>query len=371
MTPDQSAGGEKTEKATPKKRQDARKKGQVLKSAEVNTAVLTASMFVVIFAMGGWMVKGINSLLSHYLGMIGTVRGNPGKEGMVTAWTTAIWEFIWIMLPIMAVALIIGIAVNLAQVGFLFTGETIKPKISKISVIKGFKRIFSMRSVVDLLKALAKIGLMTVIIYQEYTKNLASFPNMLEHDLKQSIGIIVDMAMAIAIKASAVLIVIGLADYLYQWWEYERNLKMSKHEVKQEIKQMEGDPLIRGKRKEKQRQMSMMRMMRAIPQADVVITNPTHYAVAIRYDETESDAPVVLAKGKDNIALKIREIAGQHRIEIVENKPVAQALYMSCEVNQRIPYDMFAAVAEILSYVYKKRHPQRVNAPRSAVRRRA
>jgi len=207
-----------------------------------------------------------------------------------------------------------------------------------------------------MLKSILKITLMTVIVYQEYMHNFGTFPGMLEIEPARAAALIVDMAMSVAIKAAAVLIAIGLADYLYQWWEYERNLKMSREEVKQEIKQMEGDPLIRSKRKEKQRQMSMMRMMRAIPQADVVITNPTHYAVAIRYNADEEDAPVVLAKGKDRIALKIREIAEQHRVEIVENKPVAQALYMACEVNQRIPFEMFAAVAEILSYVYKKRH---------------
>jgi len=243
-----------------------------------------------------------------------------------------------------------------AQFGLLLSAESMKPKLSKINPIQGFKKIFSMRSVVELLKSLLKIGVMTLIIYQEFIKNIDVFPGMMELSIAKSSSLIVSMAMSIAIKAAAVLIVIGLADYLYQWWEYERNLKMSKEEVKQEIKQMEGDAMIRSKRKEKQRQMSMMRMMRAIPQADVVITNPTHYAVAIRYNEAESDAPVVLAKGKDNVALKIRQIAEEHRVEIVENKPVAQSLYMSCEVNQRIPYEMFAAVAEILSYVYKKRH---------------
>ena len=364
MTPDQGGGGEKTEKATPKKRRDARKKGQVLKSAEVNTAVLTVSMFIVLFAVGGWMVGNLSGLLTYFLGNIGAAREPLTDADITMNITRAIWEFLWILLPIMAVALVMGILANVAQIGFLLTGETVKPKLSKINPIQGFKRIFSMRSVVEMLKSILKITLMTVIAYQEYRKNFNTFPMMMDLSIRQAAHDIVEMSMAIAIKASAVLIAIGLADYLYQWWEYERNLKMSKHEIKQEVKQDEGDPMIRSKRKEKQRQMSMMRMMRAIPQADVVITNPTHYAVAIRYNEAESDAPVVLAKGKDHLALRIREIAGQNRVEIVENKPVAQALYMSCEVGQRIPVDMFAAVAEILSYVYKKRH--HTPAPRPA-----
>ena len=365
MSPDQGGGGEKTEKATPKKRRDARKKGQVLKSSEVNTAVLTTTMFIVIFTMGGWMTRGMSSLMAHYLGQTGDVIGNLPQEDIATVFGLAFRDFLFIMLPITAMALIMGILVNVAQFGLLLSAEAMKPKLSKINPIQGFKKIFSMRSVVELLKSLLKIGVMTLIIYQEFIKNMDVFPGMMELSIAKSSSLIVSMAMSIAIKAAAVLIVIGLADYLYQWWEYERNLKMSKYEVKQEIKQMEGDPLIRSKRKEKQRQMSMMRMMRAIPQADVVITNPTHYAVAIRYNEAESDAPIVLAKGKDNIALKIRRIAEESRVEIVENKPVAQALYMSCEVNQRIPYDMFAAVAEILSYVYKKRHTHYT--PRPAV----
>jgi flagellar biosynthetic protein FlhB len=364
MTPDQGGGGEKTEKATPKKRQDARKKGQVLKSAEVNTAVLTTCMFIIIFAMGGWIVRNMSALLSHYLGNMWTVQSDPGQADIAASIGLAIQEFLWMLLPLMAVAFVIGIVVNLAQVGFLVTGETIKPKLSKISPIQGFKKLFSVRSVVEMLKAILKITMITFVVYQEYMKNFNAFPGMMLLDLPNAAAVILDMAMAIAIKACAVLIVIGLADYLYQWWEYERNLKMSKHEVKQEIKQNEGDPLIRHKRREKQRQMSMMRMMRAIPDADVVITNPTHYAVAVRYNEAENDAPVVLAKGKDRVAAKIRQIAEEHRVEIVENKPVAQALYMACEVGQRIPFDMFAAVAEILSYVYKKRHS--TNAPRPA-----
>jgi flagellar biosynthetic protein FlhB len=374
MSPEGAGGGEKTEKATPKKRRDARKKGQVLKSSEVNTAVLTTSMFLIIFAMGGWMMNELSSLMKHFLSQTGIVLGNPPQEDIAASFTIAISQFLFIMLPLLIVALVMGIAVNVAQFGFLLSGEAVKPKLSKINPIQGFKRIFSMRSVVELLKSLLKIGVMTTIIYHEFDKNTDKFPGMMALTLGQSASLIFDMAMSIAIKAMAVLIVIGLADYLYQWWEYERNLKMSKEEVKQEIKQMEGDPLIRSKRKEKQRQMSMMRMMRAIPQADVVITNPTHYAVAIRYNESESDAPIVLAKGKDNIALKIRQIAEESRVELVENKPVAQALYMACEVNQRIPYDMFAAVAEILSYVYKKRHtnysPRPVTAVNTPVRSR-
>ncbi|MDR1692652.1 MAG: flagellar biosynthesis protein FlhB [Oscillospiraceae bacterium] len=364
MTPDQGGGGEKTEKATPKKREDARKKGQVLKSSEVNTAALTASMFVILFAMGGWISDGAGDLLTSFFSRIGEVDATPTAADASSAFNQAMWQLLWLLFPVLAVALLMGVLVNVAQIGFLFTAETIKPKFSKISPLQGFKRIFSMRSVVELFKAVLKITLVGVIVYQEFSKHFGSFAMMMYLEPGPAAASIVSMSMGVAVRACAVLIGIGLADLLYQWWEYERNLRMSKEEIKQEFKEMEGDPLIRSKRKEKQRQMSMMRMMRAIPQADVVITNPTHYAVAIRYNEKESDAPVVLAKGKDRIALRIREIAIQHRVEIVENKPVAQALYLSCEIGQKIPAELFAAVAEILAYVYKRRHPE----PRRPVR---
>ncbi len=356
MTPEQS-GGEKTEKATPKKREDARKRGQVLKSAEVNTAVMTAANIAALFVFGGSMINGMMNLIVRYFNDVGTQRGSFTAADMNVVVGQAVWELVKIVGPLLGVALAAGVVVNLAQVGFLFSGEGLKPKFSKINPLQGIKRLFSMRSLVEMLKALLKLTIVGVLVYQEYMKNFDKFPGLLNVSIADAAKTIVDICFALAFKAILALVGLGLADYLYQWWEYEKNLKMSKEEVKQEYKQQEGDPLIKSKRRERQRQMSMMRMMQALPKADVVITNPTHYAIALRYNEEENPAPVVLAKGKDLVAKKIKEKARELAVEIVENKPVAQALFVACEIGQSIPDDMFAAVAEILAYVYKLKNP--------------
>ena len=368
MTPDNGGGGEKTEKATPKKREDARKKGQVLRSAEVNTAVLTASMFAAIFLFGGWMATSMGELIVHSVDLMSSGPTEITVHVLFTQITQAVWQMLLVLAPLLGVALFMGIAVNVAQVGFLLVGAPLKPKLSKINPLSGFKRIFSVRSLVEMVKAILKITAVGIVVYLEYMANMPKFASMLNLTVAQSARAIVDMAMGVAFKAALVLAAIGAADFFYQWWDYEKNLRMSKEEVKQEFKQTEGDPQIKSKRREKQRQMSMMRMMQDIPKADVVITNPTHYAIAIRYDDSESDAPIVIAKGKDAVALKIREKAREARVEIVENKPVAQALFVSCEVGQRIPPDLFAAVAEILAYVYKRKNPVRPGAAKAPAR---
>ena len=355
MTPDQGTG-EKTEKATPKKRRDARKKGQVLKSAEVNTALMTGALFGILYLFGGMIANGLMTLLIDVFGQIAEKSLEPlSANNMSVFMNGIIWQILIILLPLFAGALIVGIFSNVAQTGFLLTSETLKPNFSKISPIQGFKRIFSMRSLVDMVKAIAKITVVGVIVYSEYMNNFNDFPGMMELNVGTSATMIVNICFSLAFKAVLALLGIGLVDFLYQWWEYEKNLRMTKQEVKQEYKQQEGNPLIRSKRREKQRQMSMVRMMQSLPKADVVITNPTHYAVALRYDEEEAPAPFVIAKGKDLIAQKIKEKAKELKIEIVENKPVAQALYLGCDIGDKIPDAMFAAVAEILAYVYKQR----------------
>lgn len=350
-------GGEKTEKATPKKRDDARKKGQVLKSAEINTAVSTLVMYAALMILGGSMVESLSVMLKNTLS--DSIAGNTDIT-LVSAHLSivgAIMEFAGVIWPLLAVAVVIGIAVNLLQVGFLFVPSSLTPKFSKINPLEGFKRIFSMRSVVELLKAVLKAAIVGVIVYQEYMNRFEEFPNLMFISNIAEVGkLIFDMCVSVAIKASVALIVLGFADYIYQWFDFEKNLKMTKEEIKQEYKTTEGDPMIKSKRREKQRQMSMSRMMQSLPQADVVITNPTHYAMALRYNEKESSAPVVIAKGKDYTAQKIKQKARELGIEIVENKPVAQALYVACEIGDVIPEDMFAAVAEILAFVFKKRN---------------
>ncbi len=349
--------GDKTEKATPKKREDARKKGQVLKSQEVNTAVTMVAMFAAISMFAASILRGVIELLTSYLGS--GFELELTMTGVQQMMSHAIGSLFSNMLPMMLVAVVVGVLVNIVQVGFLFTAASIKPKFSKINPMQGFKRIFSMRSVVEMLKAVLKIAVVGFVVYSEYMNNFPQFPNLMGYSVATGGQAVFDMCMSVGFKASIVLIIIGVADFMYQWFDYEKNLRMTKQEIKDEYKMIEGDPKVKGKIKEKQREIAMKRMMADVPDADVVITNPTHYAVALRYDEQKSPSPMVVAKGQDLVAQRIKDRAREAGVEIVENKPVAQALYLTVDIGQSIPEDMFQAVAEILAFVYNKRSDER------------
>jgi len=356
---------QKTEKATPKKREDARKKGQVLKSAEVNTAVMVLALFAVIFAMSGSIVRSMKELLTVSLEttILDGFRDMDAARihHLVLDGFTWIFRIAW---PLLAIAVVAGIAVNLAQVGFLFTTKAIKPQFNRISPLQGLKRIFSMRSIVEMLKSIFKISVVSLVVYFEYINQMKTFETLMALEIIDAASQIFSMCISVAFKACLALVALGLADFMYQWWEFEKNLKMTKQEIKDEYKMVEGDPKIKQAIKQKQREMSQRRMMAAIPKADVVITNPTHYAIALEYKDKEMEAPVVLAKGKDLVAQNIKKKAEEHGIPMVENKPVAQALYMAVDVGDPIPEDLFAAVAEILAYVYQLK--QQAGASRTA-----
>ncbi|SES79286.1 flagellar biosynthetic protein FlhB [Anaerobranca gottschalkii DSM 13577] len=247
----------------------------------------------------------------------------------------------------------IGITANYIQVGPLFTIEPLKMKLSRINPIEGFKRLFSKRSIVQLLKSLLKIGAIGYMVYINIKKHIRNIPNIMEMDLLTIISTIGSTVFSLAIYSGAVMIFVAILDYFYSWWEYENNLKMSKHEIKEEYKQMEGDPQIRGKIKERQRLLASRRMMQEIPKADVVITNPTHFAVALKYDINSGQAPIVIAKGQDLIAQQIKEIAKEHDIVLYEDVHLARSLYKAVEIGEPIPFEFFKAVAEVLAYVYK------------------
>jgi len=210
-----------------------------------------------------------------------------------------------------------------------------------------------------LLKSLGKIAIIGSFVYSSYTANLTVFPNMVHGTIQEATAAIFNICFALAIRAAIALVILGFADYVYQWFAYEKSIKMSKKEVKDEYKMTEGNPEVKGKIRQKQRELSQRRMMSNVPQADVVITNPTHYAVALKYDENVADAPVVVAKGMNLIAERIKEIARENNIPMVENKPVAQALYLTVEIGQKIPAELFAAVAEILAFVFRLKNPVR------------
>lgn len=351
----QSSSSERTEKASSKKKKEARQKGNVFKSAELSTAVSVLALFGFLNYVWEDFVLSITQLMTRYLsaGYVVQYAEDINVATVKSLYYHVLLDCAGFFLPVFLVAVLTGMLTNVLQTGFLFTTKPLAFDLSKISPISGFKRIFSIRTVAELIKSILKASVLGYIVYKEYIKLMKSFPMMMREDIKPAFLKIISTSFSIALKLGLALAIIALADYLYQWWKYEKDLKMTKQEVKDESKQTEGDPQIKSKRRQKQRQMSNARMMQRVPEADVVITNPTHYAVALRYKEGVDKAPLILAKGKDLIAEKIKSVARENKIEIVENKPVAQAIYFSCEIGDSIPQEMYQAIADILVYVYK------------------
>ena len=262
-------------------------------------------------------------------------------------------EMAFILLPIMLVAVVAAIAANFFQFGLLFTTEPLKFDLKKIDPIKGLKRIFSMKAIIELLKSILKIsfiGSVTTLIIWMNLEQVLSLSFKTAWDTLSTIGWLTGM---MGIAASFVLLFISILDFFYQRFDYEKNLKMSKQDIKDEHKNTEGDPIIKSRIRQRQREMAMRRMMQEIPTADVVITNPTHFAIALKYDDSSMDAPVVIAKGADFVAQKIKLIAKENNVVMVENRPLARAMYDQVEIGQRVPDEFFKAVAEVLAYVYR------------------
>ena len=343
--------GEKTEKATPRKKLDARKKGQVAKSADVNTALSLLTVFLSFLFIGAFMRDRI------ILMMRGTFQDylllDLTDQNVHDFFFTMALQAGMILAPIMGVALVAGVLANYLQVGFLFSAEAIQMKFNKLDPIKGFKRIYSMRAIVELLKSLLKISFVGFVTFAVIWFDMENILRLSHMTVEQSLLYIASLTVRMGLFASVALLFLSLLDYLYQRFDYEKNLKMSKQDIKDEYKKSEGDPLIKSKIKQRQREMSMRRMMEDVPSADVVITNPTHYAIALKYDESKMDAPFVVAMGVDLVAQKIKEIAKENDIMMVENRPLARALYDQVDIGQAVPEEFFQAVAEIIAYVYQ------------------
>lgn len=349
-------GGERTEPATAKKLRDARKKGQVAKSKEVANGTCLLALFLM---MKIWVGNTGNSLMQMFPTIYNRIPefsknydGEIPFKSILYALQLSAIQIILIAAPFLLVGFILSFVSDLFQVKWRPTGEPLKPKFNKLNPINGFKRFFSLNSLVELLKSLLKIGLIAFVSYsylQDKWKNLYIFYDI---SLKQSIGLIGEMIADLGIRISAVYMLIVAGDFIFQKWKFKEDMKMSKQEIKDEYKQDEGDPQIKGKIRQKMREASMRRMMQNIPQADVIITNPTHYAVAVQYDPDKYDAPFVVAKGTDHLAQRIKEIGRENKIEIVENKPLARMLYANVDIGQVIPPELYQAVAEVLAFVY-------------------
>lgn len=347
-------GGEKTEDATPKKLKEARDEGQVAKSTELNTAVMLFALFLVLKIYIGSIGNQFIDVYEKIYGSITlVVEDDMSMNIIMSLLGYSIKTIIIIALPIFLVGVVVGFLVDKVQIKWKVTTKPLKPKLSKLDPIKGFKKMFSKEKLVQLLFSLLKIILIGVLVYDTLKDQWGLILSLYDFSLFQAIGVIGSMVISLGMQISSVFLVIGFADLFYQRMKFKKDMKMSKKEVKDEWKNAEGDPHIKGKIKSKMLEASRRRMMNAIPNADVVITNPTHFAVALQYDRESGSAPVVVAKGADFMAQKIKDIAKENKVEIVENKPLARMLYFNVEIDQEIPQELYQMVAEILAYVYR------------------
>jgi len=295
----------------------------------------------------------ISKLFTKYLSSFAQVDSLTHNAAKIYLSKFAI-EVLILALPFVLVSAVLAIVFVFMQTRLNFAVELLKPDFSKISFIKGIKRMFSLRPLVELLKSIIKVIIITVIIYLGIKENINGFISFYDKSLIASMGWLVYTSFMIILKVCIFLLAFGVFDFLYQWWEYERKLRMSNQEIKDEFKQSEGDPHVKSRQKERMRRLSMLRIAQKVPQADVVIKNPTHYAVAIKYNPDADRAPKVIAKGQDYLALKIIEIAESNRITVMTNPPLARGLYEAVKVDQDIPEEYYQAVAEIFVFIYTK-----------------
>ena len=342
---------EKTEKATPKKREESRKKGQVAKSSDLPGALILLFVSMSFLMLGGYYKAAILGLFRSLFENWMTMTLTP--DNVLSLFMNVAWKMMLMLLPIFAIVMLIGILGNVVQFGFLLTGEPLKMQLKKLNPLDGFKRIFSARSLVEFAKSILKVCIIGLLVYMAIMKEWDELLVLYAKPLEAIFSFAAGLTIRLGIEIGAVLSVLAFLDFLYQKYEHEKSIKMSKQDIKDEYKKSEGDPLIKGKIRERQRRMAMQRMMQEVPKADVVITNPTHFAIALKYDASEMDAPKIIAKGMDHTALKIREVAKENGIITMENKPLARALYERAEIGDVIPADLFQAVAEVLAYVYK------------------
>lgn len=345
--------GEKTESATPRRREEARKKGQVFKSTDLNSAIIVMAGSAIIFTMFPYIVESMRVFTQRYL--LERTLSEFTNEYVYEMFVETLLLMAKILLPIMGTTAIAALIITLMQVGFVSSGEALNLKLERLNFLEGAKKIFSKRALVELAKSLFKITIVAYIVYSIVSKYYYVFPGLVDVDPASSTMLLGNIVFEMAMKTGAALLIIGVLDYLYQRYEYEKSLKMSKYDVKQEYKQTEGDPLLKSRQRQIQRDMAMRRMMSEVPHADVIITNPTHFAVALQYKAEWMEAPVVIAKGQDLIALKIKEVASLHNIVIVENPPLARTIFYHTRIGDMIPEDLFQAVAEVLAFVYRQK----------------
>lgn len=344
---------ERTEQATPRRREKAREEGQVAKSLELNSAIMILLGFSTLLVLGPYMVDSTLQLMKHLLGNAASIAVTPDTTRGLFA--DNLMRFFSIIGPTVLALLMIGLAATVTQVGFRVSTKAISPKFDKLNIVDGLKRLFSMKTAVMGVRDVLKLAVIVITAYTVISGEMQQVMTLSDMAPSQLAATIGRRAIVIAIKIGVAMLVIALLDLLYQRWQFEKSIKMSKQDVRDEMKETEGSPQIKARIRQIQCDLARRRMMQDVPTADVVITNPTHLAVAIKYDHDKMNAPFVVAKGERLIAQRIREIAAEHNIPVIEDKPLARALFKMCEVGQIIPAALYRAVAEVLAYVYRLR----------------
>lgn len=354
-------GGQKTEPATAKKLNDARKKGQVAKSRDLTASVGLLAAFVLLKIYVGYMGEKFLSSFYETYARIGDMQGADIEQTTLNVYfkniiNDGILNMIVILLPIFLVGFVVAFILEIYQVKWRPTTEPIKPKLDGFNPINGVKRIFNIKTLVHLIKSIAIFAVCIIVTYNQMQDKIGLIFNLYEISLEAAIYNMGDVIMSLGITISAVYLVIGVADYVFEKMKFKKDMRMTKQEVKEEWKETEGSPDVKSKQKSRMQEASRRRMMQAVPEADVVITNPTHFAVALKYEPDSGKAPVVVAKGEDWLAQKIKEAAREAKVEIVENKPLARMIYYNVELGMEIPPELYQAVAEVLAFVWKLKH---------------
>ena len=352
-------GGEKTEPATAKKLSDARDEGKVAKSQELNSAAMLITLFMLLRIFVSFLGEEFVGVFQWSYKLIPefvqSERSGMTVHSISTVINQVYVELLKLMAPFLVGGFVVAIVISIVQVGWKISTKPMEPKLDKFNPINGFKRIFSKDSLFNLFKSILKIILIFYVAYTCIKDQKNNLFILYDIPLKQAISLIGNIIIDTGLRISLVYLVVGIADYVYQRFRFKEDMKMTKQEVKEEYKNTEGDPQIKGQQKQRMREASQRRMMQDVPKADVVITNPTHISVAIRYDSEQESAPTVLAKGEDYLAMKIREAAKENNVPVMENKPLARAIYATVDIGEQIPPELYQAVAEILAVVYNNR----------------
>ncbi|MFH2033615.1 MAG: flagellar biosynthesis protein FlhB [Candidatus Margulisiibacteriota bacterium] len=348
-------GGERTEEPTPHRLREAREKGQVAKSREITTAVLLLLSYFLFRYMGAFMWQQLFDMAAGIFAQIPYVANEFSLSFVAYLLVMGLRAMAFTLAPIFAVTFVAALVAEAMQTGFVMSADPLAPKLERLSPLSGLKKMFSLQGLVETFKSILKILIVFYIGWIVIRDDLPYVIVLMDGQPFDALVLGGSMAYTVAMRVGIFYLVVAVLDYLYRRWEYMRGLKMTRQEVKEEYKRLEGDPQVKQRMRDMQRQVAQQRMMAAVPQADVVVTNPTHIAVALKYDQARMKAPLLLAKGERLIAQDIRRIAEEHYVPVVENEPLARSIYRTTKLNREVPRQLYQAVAEVLAYVYKKK----------------